>query len=96
MVVRNLKTIWLALALCLGATSAFAQEESLDSSFTLFGSMRTGGEFSEIDSDITFDASDSSAYGLIWNTRHKHSAIASQILFEFLTTMWHTVPSASR
>ncbi|MGI9199726.1 MAG: hypothetical protein ACR2QL_01605, partial [Woeseiaceae bacterium] len=70
MVVRNSKSLWLAIALCLSATSAFAQEQSLDSSFTLFGSMRTGGDFSEKDSDITFDASDSSAYGLIWNTRN--------------------------
>ena len=70
MVVRNFQRILLAIALCLGATSAFAQDQSLDSSFTVFGSMRTGGEFSEKDTDITYDASDSSAYGLIWNTRH--------------------------
>jgi hypothetical protein len=73
MVVIKSKSTLLAIALCLGATSAFAQDESLDSSFTVFGSMRTGGEFSEMDSDVTYDASDSSAYGLIWNTRSKRN-----------------------
>ena len=71
MVVSNSKKVWLIVALCCSAsTSVLAQEKSLDSSFTVFGSLRTGGEFQEEDSDVTYDASDSSAYGLIWNTRN--------------------------
>ena len=69
MVVKTTKYL-LLLILCCGATNAYAQSESLDSSFTVFGSLRTGGEFQEEETDIVYDAKDSSAYGLIWNTRH--------------------------
>lgn len=70
MVVSNRSNNWLALLLCFAATGAAAQDQSFDSSFTVFGSMRTGGEFNEEESDVTFDAKDSGAYGLIWNTRN--------------------------
>ena len=69
MVVSKTTKIILASLLCLGAPLAVAQEKPLDSSFTVFGSLRTGGEFQEEDSDVTYDAADSSGYGLIWNTR---------------------------
>ena len=69
MVVTKTTKIILAGLLCLGAPLAVAQEKPLDSSFTVFGSLRTGGEFQEEDSDVTYDAADSSGYGLIWNTR---------------------------
>ena len=35
--------------------------------------MRTGGEFSALESDVVYDAQDSSSYGLIWNTRQKRN-----------------------
>ena len=74
MVVKTTKYL-LLLILCCGATNVYAQSESLDSSFTVFGSLRTGGEFQEEETDIVYDAKDSSAYGLIWNTRHSLSLI---------------------
>ena len=69
MVVSKTTKIISAGLLCLGASLAVAQEKPLDSSFTVFGSLRTGGEFKEEDSDVIYDAGDSSAYGLIWNTK---------------------------
>lgn len=68
MVVRTTKCL-LLLILCADATSALAQEQSPDSSFTAFGAMRTGGSFEEEETGIVYDAKDSAAYGLIWNTR---------------------------
>lgn len=73
MVVRTAAKLGLLATLCLSGGSVFAQDASLNSSFTLFGALRTGGEFSALESDVTYDAQDSSSYGLIWNTRHKRN-----------------------
>ena len=73
MVVRRTTKYCLAATLCLGAVGAVAQENSLDSSITVFGALRTGGEFVAQDSDVVYDAKDSTSYGLIWNTRQKRN-----------------------
>lgn len=73
MVVRkSSKVCWICFVL-LGTTNAFAQSDALESELTLFGGLRTGGEFNEVDSDVSYEASDSSSFGLIWNTRHKQN-----------------------
>jgi hypothetical protein len=73
MVVNKAARLLPIIAICLIAPAAFAQSNSLDSSFTVFGAMRTGGSFQEEESDVTFDAKDSGGYGLIWNTRQNRN-----------------------
>lgn len=54
----------------LGLATPLAAQE-LDSAFTVFGAQRFGGEISVEESDAVYEAEDSAAFGLIWNTRHQ-------------------------
>ena len=73
MVVRHTARFWLICVVLLGTSNAFAQSDALDTEFTIFGALRAGGEMSVEDSDVVYEAKDSSSYGLIWNTRHERN-----------------------
>jgi hypothetical protein len=72
-VVRRSVILWLICVVLLGTSNAYAQNEALETEFTIFGGLRTGGEFSAEDADVVYEAKDSSSYGLIWNTRQKRN-----------------------
>ncbi len=73
MVVRSTAKFWLICAVILGTSNAYAQSNALETEFTIFGGLRTGGEMNVQDSDVVYAANDSSSFGLIWNTRQKHN-----------------------
>jgi hypothetical protein len=58
------------LCACLWAGSAFAQDNRLNSELSAFGGVRVGGEIEVEESASTYDADDSSSFGLVWNTAH--------------------------
>lgn len=57
------------LSITLMAGPALAQQP--DSEFTIFAAQRFGGEISVEESDAVYEAEDSAAFGLIWNTQHQ-------------------------
>ncbi len=61
--------VWIAITLLITATSAAAQ--NLNTELTVFGGYRFGGSINVLDSDATYEAQDSSSFGLIWNHRHQ-------------------------
>jgi len=69
MVVRSSVIFRLIFVVLMGTSNAYAQSDALDTEFTIFGGLRTGGEFSGEDSDVSYKARDASSYGLIWNKR---------------------------
>jgi hypothetical protein len=73
MVVRNPAIYCLICVVFLGTSNAFAQNDALETEFTIFGGLRAGGEMNAEDSDVVYKANDSSSYGLIWNTRHQRN-----------------------
>jgi len=54
----------------LWSATALAQEEPFDFEITPYGAYRFGGEFDQLDSDVSIDLDDSSSYGIIFNARH--------------------------
>jgi hypothetical protein len=70
MVVIKMTRLTAILCLCLWGAVATAQEKPLESEFTLFGGIRTGGEIEIEESDGVYAAEDASSFGLIWNTDH--------------------------
>jgi len=63
----------LILCACLCAGSAIAQDNPLNSSFTLFGGARTGGEIDVEETSSVYEAGDAGSFGLIWNTEHSRN-----------------------
>ena len=64
-----LTKVWIAVTLLIAATGAAAQK--LNTELTVFGGYRFGGSINVLDSDATYEAQDSSSFGLIWNHRHQ-------------------------
>lgn len=63
------RTLQIGMA-CLLASGAVAQENRLNSEFTLFGGVRLGGEIDVEESNEVYEADDAPGFGIIWNTEH--------------------------
>lgn len=70
MVVTRILQIGLACFACLLASGAGAQENRLNSEFSVFGGVRLGGEIEVEESKEVYEADDASSFGIIWNTEH--------------------------
>jgi len=54
----------------LWAATATAQEQAFNFEITPYGAYRFGGQFDDLDSDVSIEVDDSSSYGIIFNARH--------------------------
>jgi hypothetical protein len=70
MVVTRTLKIGMACFACLLAGGAIAQENRLNSEFSVFGGVRLGGEVDVDESNEVYEADDASSFGIIWNTDH--------------------------
>ena len=61
------------LCASLWVCAAHAQDSELNSSFTLFGGARTGGEIEVEETSSVYEADDASSFGIIWNTEHSRN-----------------------
>ena len=62
-------SIYIAIAI-LSATAATAQEQAFNFEITPYGAYRFGGQFDDLDSDVSIEVDDGSSYGIIFNARH--------------------------
>jgi opacity protein-like surface antigen len=62
-------SICIAVAI-LSTATATAQEQAFNFEITPYGAYRFGGQFDDLDSDVSIKVDDSSSYGIIFNARH--------------------------